>query len=459
MQSSYNDYMRFYIFLFLFFVINISFSQTIDYNLNLEGEGVLYSGDRSPFWLHTNKRGRLDDKSHFMSLITTTATMELDQNSYFQLGAGTFFRDGFDVNLGLDEAFFSYISPKIGVVIGKKQREDMYRGLSATNQSILWSLNASPLPGIRLFSRDPLFVNEDHGLGFMASLEEYLLDDDRYVEKARVHHKSFDIVYRSQNDFQISLGIEHFVEWAGIAPDYGKLPNSFSDYIHVFTGQAGDESVGGQEVNALGNQIGSYELNVETKVRDLDVHFIYNSIFEDGSGMKMGNFPDGRYALFIEDNRDTFWGASWLKAIMYELYYTKNQSRDRQSSVVDGSDNYFSNNLYRSGWTYNEHILGMPFILLNDSQFGIGTNIVLVHHVGITGNLFEDIPYRFLLSYRQNYGRKDSFFTVKREVFSSLIEIDLLKRDYNLKLQFGADIKSYENSNFGIGVNFSKKIF
>ncbi len=451
--------MRFKLLFFLFLICNFSFSQMIEYDLNLQGEGILYNGDRSPFWLHTNKRGRFDEKTHFMSLVSSTATLEMDQNSYFQLGAGAFFRDGFDLNLGIDEAYFSYISPKIGVVLGKKQREDFYKGLSGTNQSILWSLNSSPPPGIRIFSRDPLFINEDYGIGFMASLEEYLLDDERYVEKARVHHKSFDIVYRSQNEFQISLGVEHFVEWAGIAPDYGKLPHSFSDYIHVFTGQAGDESVNGQEVNALGNQIGSYELNVQTKVRDLDVQFIYNSIFEDGSGMKMGNFPDGRYALFIEDNRDSFWGVSWFKAFMYEIYYTKNQSRDRASSNVDGSDNYFNNNLYRSGWTYNQNILGTPFILLNDNRFRIGTNILLVHHIGITGDLFEDIPYRFLLSYRQNYGVKDSYFPVKREVLSTLLEINLLQRDYDLKLQIGADIKSNEDSNFGIGVNFSKKLF
>ena len=68
--------------------------------------------------------------------------------------------------------------------------------------------------------------------------------------------------------------------------------------------------------------------------------------------MKGGNFPDGRYAVYLEDNRDTFWGNSWLKAFIYEFYYTKNQSRSRAGSEEDGSDNYFNNNLYRSGWTY-----------------------------------------------------------------------------------------------------------
>ncbi|MFV8281319.1 capsule assembly Wzi family protein, partial [Christiangramia marina] len=274
----------------------------------------------------------------------------------------------------------------------------------------------------------------------------------------RLHHKSGHLVYRSQKDFKVSLGLQQFVQWAGTSEEFGRLPQTLEDYGRVITGRAGIDDVGGQEVNALGNQIGSYELKMKSRINDLDVEFFYNHIFEDGSGLKLGNFPDGRYGIYVEDNRDTFWGKDWIKAFMYEFHFTKNQSRSRKSSLEDGADNYFNNNLYRSGWTYQNLIIGNPFILTTDERFRIGVNIITAHHVGITGKAFK-LPYRALLSYRKNYGVKDSFFPVTKEVISSYLEVELLKGDYNLSAFIASDIKNVDQSNFGTGLKFSRSLF
>ncbi len=384
--------MRLYQFLLLFiFSIGFSFAQNNDFNIDIIGYGRLSTEEEAPFWLHANNRGRLDEKTNVSGLIQITNQIDLGGDRFFQLGLSPLYKNGYEDGVKIDEAYFSYLTPKIGVTVGAKHEPDVYNGLSATNVNILWSTNASAIPGIQFFTRDPLFINGDSGIGFMGSLEEYFMDDDRYIENTRLHHKSFHIVYRNDYDFEISAGVQHFVQWAGISEEFGKLPNSFEDYITIFTSGASNE-VGGQEINALGNQIGSYEIKVNSKISDLDFQFIYNHIFEDASGMKMGNFPDGRYAIYVEDNRDSFWGSSWFKAFMYEFYYTKNQSRTRRSSLVDGADNYFNNNLYRSGWTYKNQVIGVPFILLNENRFRIGTNILAVHHFGISGTAFEEYP-------------------------------------------------------------------
>lgn len=451
--------MRLPLIIVIFLLLGIEcFSQTT-YEVILDGTGQLYTDDESPFWMHTNQRGRIDEKTQLSGLLSSIININLGDGNSAEFGLGTFYKNGYEDGLKLDEAFFSFSSPKLGVVIGKKQKKDLFQGLSASNENILWSLNASPIPGIRLFTREPFFLKENYGIGFMTSLEEYLLEDDRHIKNSRLHHKSFHIVYRNKSNLQLSMGLQHFVQWAGISEEFGELPGSFEDYTKVFFGRTSDEDIDGEEANALGNQIGSYEIKLKTKIKDIDFKFLYNHIFEDGSGLKMGNFPDGRYAVYFEDNRDTFWGTSWLKAFMYEFYYTKNQSRDRVSSAEDGADNYFNNNLYRSGWTYRNQVIGVPFILLNENRFRIGTNILTVHHLGLRGKAFDEYPYRFLLSYRKNYGVKDSFFAETREVFSTLLEVELINRDYNLKAQIGADIQFQENSNFGIGLNFSKTIF
>lgn len=431
--------------------------QLIDYEFTGESNGLIYSGKESPFWLHSNKRGRIDEKTHLMGLLSSSAHIYLDEDTYFNIGAGLLYQDGFTDKLQLDEVYAEFISPKFGFTVGRKQKKELFRGLSATNQNILWSLNARPLPGIQIFTTNPIFINgENHGLGFTASLEEYFFDDDRFVKETRLHHKSFHFVYRNKYNLEISLGLQHFVQWAGISPEFGKLPNGFDDYIDVFTGRAGDDPVGGQEVNALGNQLGSVELQVKTKINDLDVQFIYNNIFEDGSGLKGGNLPDGRYTFYVEDNRDTFWGTSWLKAFMYEIYYTKNQSKDRVSSEVDGNDNYFNNNLYRSGWTYESRILGVPFINLKEERFRVGNNKILVHHIGIEGKILDKLPYRFLISYRSNYGAKGADVFPNKNILSTFLELEVLKRNIEMNIQIGSDINSNTNSNFGLGLSLKK---
>ena len=446
------------ILLFILACGSAAFGQS-ESHLTFSGFGNLYSEKESPFWIHSNQRGRVDEKTFFNGLINYETIFKITRDQTVEFGLGALYKDGYDPQLKFDEIFFSYDTERFGLVIGKKQREEIFQGLSISNESILWSLNATPLPGIRLYMREPFFITGNHGIGFKLKWEEYLMDDDRYVQNARLHHKSAHLVYRNDRNLEISLGLQQFVQWAGTAPEFGKLPNTFDDYIRVFSGMAGNDDVGGQEVNALGNQLGSYELNVKSKINDIDFHFLYNHIFEDASGLKLGNFPDGRYGIYFEDNRDTFWGKDWLKAFMYEFYFTKNQSRSRKSSEVDGADNYFNNNLYRSGWTYQNFVLGTPLILKNEDRFRIGTNIVVAHHIGIKGTAFENIPYRFLLTYRKNYGRKDSFFAETRQILSSFVEVDLINSDYNLKVFLGADVKNVENSNIGAGVKFSKTIF
>ncbi len=449
-----------FLLLFLFLGSTMAYAQ-MEFEGKFEGLGQVSTDSIVPFWFHANNRGRTDETTNLMALLFGKTTLPTGDDSKVEIGAGAFFSEGYDNSLKLDEAYFSYTNPKIGVVVGKKQREDNFRGLSASNESILWSLNAGAIPGIRLFTTNPFFISgKDYGFGVMASLEEYIFTDNRYVKDTRLHHKSFHLVYQNQSNFQIAVGIQHFVQWAGISPDFGKLPNSFKDYTKIFTGGVGDDTVEGQEVNALGNQLGSYEIKIKTKIHDIDTRFLYNHIFEDGSGLKMGNLPDGRYSLYFEDNRDTFWGTPWIKAFIIEYYYLENQSRNRQGSAEDGSDNYFSNNLYRSGWTYNQQVIGTPFVIPNTPpEVGIKYNIVSALHTGVAGHLFQELPYRFLLSYRSIYGKKDAYLATPKKIISPFLELQLLEGDYNVNLQISADLDPNEKANLGIGVRFSQSFY
>jgi len=233
----------------------------------------------------------------------------------------------------------------------------------------------------------------------------------------------------------------------------GSFRGGFEDYLRVIIGLGtGEEVGGGNEVNGLGNHLGSYIAGIKTSIGDYNVNIIYNHLFEDASGMRLGNTPDGRYSLYIEDQAP----GKWVDAFMYEFYYTKHQSFT--SSGTDGKDNYFNNHLYRSGWTYESRILGLPFIFLDEDRFRVANNKVVAHHIGFSGIAFSSFPYKVLTSYRQNYGAKGGG-NLRSNILSSYLDLNVYDNHFKLNLQLGADFNNTAPPNIGLGIQLSKILF
>jgi len=427
-------------------------AQQVELSGSVTAKGIIYSGDESPFWIHKNNRGRVDELTNISGWVSGLATYKMSKNAGFELGLGALYQDGFTDELQLDESYLGFQNNWLQAHVGRKQKTELYNGLSATNRNILWSLNARPLPGISFQTKHPIYFWKNAGLAFEASLEEFITDDHRYVEDTRVHHKSFHLVFDKTQNFEIKIGLQHFAQWAGTSPDFGKLPGSFSDYLDVFTGKEGNVDVGGQEINALGNQLGSYEIYLNTTVSDYKVQILYNHLFEDKSGMLLRNTPDGRYGIYIEDPEP----GKWVDAFMYELYYTKNQSKNFPTS--DGEDNYFNNNLYRSGWTYEKRILGVPFITLDENRFRVNNNKIIAHHIGISGTAFDKLPYKLLGSYRKNYGGKGQDKLLSN-ILSTYLDLNVWQNMVDVNVQVGADFSSIASPKFGGSIQLSKRIF
>lgn len=441
--------------LLLLFILHLSFAVQAQ-DMLLEGtvntKGIIYSGDESPFWIHSNQRGRVDERSNVAGWINGLATYDISESASFKMGLGLLYSDGYLDKLQLDESYLSFENDWLLVSVGRRQREEMYNGLSASNENILWSLNARPVPGIGFEIIRPIYFSQKAGLGFKLSLEEYITDDDRYVKDTRIHHKSFHLVFDGVYNWEFIVGLEHFVQWGGISPVFGELPGGFQDYRNVFTGMEGEDDVRGEEANAIGNHLGGYVAGIKTSFDNYQIEVIYNHLFEDGSGRVLVNTPDGRYGIFIADKEP----GKWIDAMMYEFYYTKNQSKN--SPTTDGIDNYFNNNVYRSGWTYESRILGVPFINLDEERFRIGNNKFIAHHVGISGLAWGNLPYTLLTSYRKNYGSKTNS-NQPNEILSSYLDLRIYKSDLNVNLQLGSDFNSIASPNFGLGIQLTKELY
>lgn len=446
----------------LFFLILLLFASGVkaqfhEYSGAAEFQGIFSSRSENPFWFHSNKRGRVDEGTGMAGWIYASGKYYIHPEATLEVGTGLSFRDGYLHHLRLDEFYMQFENYWVRATAGSKQREELYRGLSATNENILWSLNARPMPGLRLELLRPVEFWEEADLGFIASLEEYSMENDRYVQNARVHHKSFHLVYSGFSNLEIRLGMQHFAQWGGTSAEYGVLPGGFSDYLTVISGSglSGNDhgGVSEQEVNALGNHLGSYEVNLKTTFQNYDIELLWNHIFEDASGLRLGNTPDGRYGIYISDTEDL----GVIHAVMYEFYYTKDQSDG--SSNTDGLDNYLNNNLYRSGWTHYRQVLGVPFFTLNDNRFRIGNNRFIAHHLGIRGNAFHKIPFKLLTSYRKNYGVKSFNFPETLNVFSTYLDVFLWESTFELHLQVGGDFSPSASPNHGFGFRFKRDLF
>lgn len=440
--------------LIFFFTSNLQ-AQYFDYSAALNLQGVFSSQEHSPFWLHSNQRGRVDELTSLAAWTNTSAKYFIYPDVYLESGIGVAFKNGYRNRFYLDDYYVSYTSNRLEAFIGRKQKEEFYQGLSAANKNILWSLNARPLPGVGFEIKKPVSLWKSGGLAFKASWEEYMTDDDRYVDNLRVHHKSFHFVFNKLRNFELIFGIQHFAQWAGISPDYGRLPQNLRDYMNVLIGKEGEDDVQGEEANALGNHLGSYEVYLNTSLSHYDVQLIYNTLFEDNSGRVLGNTPDGRYGVYIVDREEG--RIKWVNTLLYEFYYTRDQSKNTPTG--DGKDNYFNNNLYRSGWTYENRILGAPFFLLDEQRFRVAHNSLRIHHLGMAGTALYTYPYQFLVSYREQYGAKGGTEKPQTTIISTFLNLQVWNEFLNVDVQLGVDIDFDRPSTAGVGIRLNKSFF
>ncbi len=454
--------------LLLLFLPVLAFSQ-----LSAAGEisfnGFLSSGDTLPFWQYTNTRGRISEETDLAALASAELNYIFSQKTTLQVGTGIFFNNALPEDRFMwDESFLAFQHDWLKLTIGRKQEQELYQGLSATNESILWSLNARPLPGLKLETARPVFLTRNKKWAFEAEWAEYFMANDRYVQDARLHHKSFNVNYFTKN-WIFKAGIQHFALWTGSSPSRGQQPKTFQDYLRIVAGREGGETaLKGDQVNVLGSHMGSYELYVTRRFSQSSLTFIYNSIFEDGSGSRGDNFPDGRYGLYyeLEEKND------WISGLIYEIYYTKDMSQTGPHLY----DSYFNNGVYASGWTNNNRVIGVPFMTTNyyenyplgTESIRIGNNSILVHHLGISGAAFRKYPYKILASYRNNYGHYRNTglktyeyypsddprgkFKIAPDLISTFAEVQIPLRPIELKIQLAGDFSERE-AVFGAGLS------
>ena len=428
--------------------------------INFDGEasiqGLYATKEELPFWFYNNNYGRISENTRITGLLSGAISDSFRDNSSFEIMASLNFQDGIGDKIFIDEAYIKYEREWLELIVGAKHQQEFYSGLSASNSNILLSDNARPVPGIKIETKRPIFFGRsDGGFGFLAKWGEYFLGDHLLEKNVRLHNKSFHLVYKSWNGWQLKAGIQHYAEWGGVSPRFGPQPGGFIDYLRIFTGRAGGGNASeADKANALGNHLGSWEFYIKRSFDKFSAQFIFNSVFEDGSGSRGANFPDGKYGIYIESENKR----KLVNSFLYEFYYT----RDQSGTGPHLYDNYFNSGIYPSGWTYKNRVLGVPFFTYNPHLNYIVNNKFMAHHIGFAGQFstrFETFPYKIMASFSHNegtYTRPLHLDGTNEDVMYVFSEFKFLNVPLDVKLQIGAEFNSFYDPIFGGGLKVSK---
>lgn len=342
---------------------------------------------------------------------------------------------------------------------------------------------ARNLPGINLWT-DWIYFEKGHWVGIKGNFAHYKMMDNRYMMGTMVHNKSLAFKFALGKKVDLEAGLDHWVQWGGVSPEFGAMPSSWMDYYRViFARQGGEDAPAGDRQNALGNHLGREFLRLRWRTEKFSMTFQYDMPFEDGRGaVKIQNAPDGVYSMvfslndrkgLVTDVICEYVHTTWQSGDLHDRPATEEEMTtvypDRVDAywqrpddyyygrvVIGGRDSYFSNGDYKSGWTYYGRTLGIPLILPDTSGAdgivkGIANSRVRAGHIGLKGNLGE-LPYSFKATYSSNWGcfsmSSDSIFNLRPWQLSLAMEVEFGK---SLPVSFvvgayGDYGKLYENS-------------
>lgn len=444
------------------------------WKVDWEGNAYLNggSGPYLPFWQRTGHDGIIPYSS--AAVLTVGGDFRYDASSgiYLETGANLVGQavtsspwNSKGVRGIVDRLYVSAGWKMLHLDVGMKPRERELSGLSVSGGNFMYSRNARNIPGINAWS-DWIYFEKGHWFGLKGNFAHYKMMDDRYVEGAMIHNKEVSAKVALGKKVDLIAGFGHWVQWGGVSPSFGEYPASFDDYIRViFGGRGGEDASVSDQVNLLGNHLGREYLRVNWRAEAFTMTFQYDKPFEDSSGMKFKNVPDGIWSLnFSFNDRDSF-----VTDVLYEFITTTWQSgpyHDRPATeeemagqdpdshyygkiVLGGCDNYFGNGEYKSGWTNHGLIIGCPLILpAAPGEDGVCSTMastrVRAHHLGIRGVAFDKIPYGFRATFSKNYGKyhqeKSSPFAASPWQLSMALDLELGERLMDLPCSFAVGV-------------------
>lgn len=415
---------------FLLSVSTVSAQSLLDSLQVQAGTNVsVASKDFQPLWLIANRFGVISDqKFDFSTHIKLTnsnrlfgpafsANDEVDRGFYIDYGIDAYNNNHLK-NTFFDEAFIKARYRKLTLSFGRFKQIIGEVDHDLSTGSLGLSGNAIPIPKIN-FAIDYTNVPFTNGwVQFKGMLSHGWMGDNQFMKHAFLHEKNL-YVRIGKNKLKLYGGLQHYAVWGGSRDDYFKTDRSFGQFIDVLTGIAvNDGSVGGNILpNRPGDQRGVIEAGAEWEDDNYKFTLNNQSPFDSGEAVNIKN-TDRLISLNFTNKQE----GSILNKIVLEYIHT-NQANDFIPNQFRQS--MYNNGIYRTGWEYEDRIIGTPLFLnrVRASEFlpavvpydwngpqaavakdNIVSNKVLGGHVGVILALTDNISSKTMLTYTNNYG-------------------------------------------------------
>ncbi|MEK6477758.1 capsule assembly Wzi family protein [Catalinimonas sp. 4WD22] len=433
-----------FLLLSFYFQITASYAQqaqnrdTVTYSLGVFQ--TLTQKDYLPHYIASNRFGVFDLQDNLSTLLRANAFSKFHffQKGTLSIGIDMFSKTSFQKPVSssvfLQQAYTGFQYDFLKLTIGKKERTVGTHAEDLSSGSLAISQNAPPLPLILL--EVPEYTNVPFTKGFVqfkGTFAHGWFDDERFIDTPFLHEKTFYLRFGGKNKFNIYTGLVHFVVWGGEHPAEGKIPASFKDYLRVIAAKSAEgvptsnNTIVGEQLNALGDNLGIYDIGTSLSLPSLDLEVYYQVPYEDWSGIRIWKNKDRLLGLTIKNKTKSI----YISKLNYEYINTLYQSgpglTDARSNDFDnfgysygGRDNYYNNYLYRTGWTYKGHIIGTPLFFTNERaqtyidnfsdpdkgkfDFNIVNNRIVAHHIGLKGRVIPQLEYKLLMTTTLNYG-------------------------------------------------------
>ncbi|MEC7752894.1 MAG: capsule assembly Wzi family protein [Bacteroidota bacterium] len=432
-------------------------SKNVTQTLKLSGSVLVSGGESLPYWWINQNSGRLQRNSSsqihnqlwyygeyklplgllfFWDTEVSTSLAQDIRPSIIQSNIG--FRSSFiELKAGLDEEFF-----------GEYQHR-----LSLGN--LINNTNARPIPKISIATNgwqpSPLFPRNIY---YKAYLAHGWFEKDRVQSGAFLHHKSFHLQSRlAKNRLKLGVGLIHNAQWGGknITTEYSQ-PTGFKNYTRIFFGRnGGKDALQTDKQNALGNHLGTYEINGSYQFKTFTLRNYWQFMWEDTSGLTPWNWRDGLVGIEVG-----FLNTPWLKHILLEIVRTNDQGAvkfDNDGNMFFEPDDFLNNGVYLSGWTYAGQVIGSPLFIRQQLSSGGYTgifNMVNAWNFGVSGEI-KKVEYHVKVTNFSNQGRRLELIDPPLKLWS--VDIALLRK-LNEKSELSVKI-NFQEGNIGGGKNLA----
>jgi len=367
-----------------------------------EVRAVSSSGTVAPTWLHANRNGAVSSRPHSGTISLGIIKPATRPNRWFDYDgavvlSGTV-QSGRSVATGFFNELYAHVRLYIvDVTAGIHPMYTPFGDAELSSGDLLFSDNAHPIPRISigldkytpfpgLFGYVEIRGGVTHG---------WLGDQNEYVRKTLLHHKFIGGRLGGRLPVNLAYELHHAAQWGGYAGDLD-LGNDFQSFKNICLARKGGATIN-EQLNAQGNHMLSQYICLTAKGEGWHVDLYWQDFQEDGGLNFIGcrsNSKDGRWGLSASQNLWPF-----ISGFTFECLQMTDQSgpwHDRDGMVYGGRDNYYSNSVYRQGWTYFDRTIGSALMRPENSR-------VWAYHAGIKGDIYG-YRYRILCTYADNYG-------------------------------------------------------